>query len=88
MNEDYIFLNHVTNEFQLAQMVCERFILNLLVLQKHTRFFFETCMSFMASDGIVLVTIRVWIVQHTKQRDWVVLHTTMGLGDLIYKHQD
>ncbi|MFS8028358.1 hypothetical protein Hanom_Chr16g01509641 [Helianthus anomalus] len=56
MNENHVFLNHVTNEFQLTQMVYERFMLNIPVLQKHTCFF-ETCMSFITSDGIVLVTI-------------------------------
>ncbi|KAJ0886790.1 hypothetical protein HanRHA438_Chr09g0383441 [Helianthus annuus] len=38
LNKNYVFLNHVTNEFQLTQMVYERFMLNIPVLQKHTRF--------------------------------------------------
>ncbi|MFS7890884.1 hypothetical protein Hanom_Chr00s000164g01626131 [Helianthus anomalus] len=34
----FIFLNHVANEFQQTQMVYERFIQNIPVLQKHKRF--------------------------------------------------
>ncbi|MFS7976077.1 hypothetical protein Hanom_Chr10g00888211 [Helianthus anomalus] len=33
MNENYLYLNHVTNEFKLTQMVYERFMLNIQVLQ-------------------------------------------------------
>ncbi|MFS7943598.1 hypothetical protein Hanom_Chr06g00502101 [Helianthus anomalus] len=57
MNENYVFLNHVANEFQLTQMVYERFMLNILVFTEQTCIF-KTCMSFMTSDEIVLVTIR------------------------------
>ncbi|MFS7964461.1 hypothetical protein Hanom_Chr08g00750651 [Helianthus anomalus] len=40
MNENYIFLNHVANEFQLTQMVYERFKLYIPVLQ-NTRLFLK-----------------------------------------------
>ncbi|MFS7966502.1 hypothetical protein Hanom_Chr09g00774481 [Helianthus anomalus] len=53
MNETDIFLNHVTNEFQLTQMVYAKHI-----SFTKTYVFFKTCMSFMTSDRIVLVTIR------------------------------
>ncbi|MFS7949800.1 hypothetical protein Hanom_Chr06g00575781 [Helianthus anomalus] len=33
MNKNYIFLNYVTKEFQLTQMVYGRFMLNISILQ-------------------------------------------------------
>ncbi|MFS7986532.1 hypothetical protein Hanom_Chr11g01011411 [Helianthus anomalus] len=38
MNENCIFLNHVAKKFQLTQIVYERFMLNILFLQKHRKF--------------------------------------------------
>ncbi|MFS8034832.1 hypothetical protein Hanom_Chr17g01585811 [Helianthus anomalus] len=33
MNENYVFLKHIANEFQQTQMVYERFMLNIPVLK-------------------------------------------------------
>ncbi|KAJ0788464.1 hypothetical protein HanPI659440_Chr05g0192001 [Helianthus annuus] len=62
------FLNHIANGFQGTQMVYERFILNIPVLQ-NKRVFSQTCMIFMTSDMNVLVTTTGLGCSAYEQRD-------------------